>query len=323
MAQSPEYPDLRWIEPKAWGEGRDGKSVRYIVIHYTAGSEGPTSAEDGALYNARRTDGTSAHYFVDPDSVVQGVRTRDRANCARHRGNRLGIQYELCGTAQTRAQWQDAASLPTLRNAARQAARDCRKHGIPVRRLTVAETRKAWVDYPNGPTGFVGHVDCTYAYPEDGGDHTDPGTGFPWDLFLDMVRAELEGDEMNATETTSWARSDDGAGALRSAVLEAELGRGDTRRSVAEILAETRSGVAALQSAATAEAGRDAQVAAILAGMQTALSALAGATGALTPEQLTVLLQQVRQAAQQAGAEAVSALTAQVASLREHLGDDA
>ena len=25
-----------------------------------------------------------------------------------HRGNRLGIQHELCGTQQTRAQWLDA-----------------------------------------------------------------------------------------------------------------------------------------------------------------------------------------------------------------------
>lgn len=195
MAQSPEYPDLQWIEPRAWGKGRDGKAVRYIVIHYTAGSETATSAENGAIYNQNRRDGTSAHYFVDRDSVVQGVRTRDRANCARHKGNRLGIQYELCGTVQTRAQWLDAASLPTLRNAARQAARDCRKYGIPVRRLSVAETRRAWTEFPNGPKGFVGHVDCTYAYPEDGGDHTDPGTGFPWDIFLDMVRAELEEDD--------------------------------------------------------------------------------------------------------------------------------
>jgi hypothetical protein len=191
MTQSTEYPDLKWMPPKAFGTGRDGKAVRYIVIHYTAGAERNTSAEDGAVYDQNRTDGTSTHYFVDSNSVVQCVLTKNRGNAARTKGNRLGIQYELCGTVQTRAQWLDAASLPTLKNAARQVARDCKKYGIPVRRLSVAETRRAWDEFPAGPRGIVGHVDCTNAYPEDGGDHTDPGTQFPWDVFLDLVQAEL------------------------------------------------------------------------------------------------------------------------------------
>ena len=194
MAQSPEYPDLKWVPPKAFGSGRDGKSVRYIVIHYTAGSEWTTSAEDGAAYDQRRTDGTSSHYYVDQNSIVQCVRTTDRANTARHRGNRLGIQYELCGTAQTRAQWLDAASSATLRLAAKQAARDCKRYGIPVRRLSVDETRRAWTEFPNGPKGIVGHVDCTNAYPEDDGDHTDPGKDFPWDVLLGLIQDEMEED---------------------------------------------------------------------------------------------------------------------------------
>lgn len=211
MTQSSEYPDLRWIPPAAYGSGRDGKAVRYIVIHYTAGSERSTSAEDGAAYDQSRTDGTSTHYFADSNSVVQCVLTKDRANAARTKGNRLGIQYELCGTVQTRAQWLDDASLPTLQNAARQAARDCKKYELPVRRLSVAETRAAWYDYPAGPKGIVGHVDCTNAYPEDGGDHTDPGSEFPWDVFLDMVRAEMEGDmaltddDLNRIARAVWA----------------------------------------------------------------------------------------------------------------------
>lgn len=198
--QSAEYPDLKFMPPRAWGKGRDGKAVRYIVVHFTAGAERSTSAEDGAVYDQRRTDGTSTHYFVDSNSVVQCVRTEDRANAARKRGNRLGIQYEFCGTAQTRAQWLDPASLATLKNAARQMARDCRKYKISVRRLTVTQTRRMWTEFPDGPDeGFVGHVDCTLAYPEDGGDHTDPGKDFPWDVLLGFVASEMtkeEGDDM-------------------------------------------------------------------------------------------------------------------------------
>jgi N-acetyl-anhydromuramyl-L-alanine amidase AmpD len=199
MTQSTEYPDLVFVPPKAFGTGRDGKAVRYIVIHYTAGSEGPTSAENGATNDQRRTDGVSTHYFVDSNSVVQCVLTRDRANAARHKGNRLGIQYELCGTAQTRAQWLDAASNPTLTNAARQIARDCQKYGIPVRRLTVAQTRADWFNFPTAVKGIVGHVDCTNAYPEDGGDHQDPGTAFPWDVLFARINDFMSIEEDDLT----------------------------------------------------------------------------------------------------------------------------
>lgn len=187
MAQSPEYPDLKWMPPKSWTEGRPAVP-RVIVIHTTEGHEHFQAAEDGAAYNQRRTDGTSAHYFVDPDSVVHCVRTRDQAHCARRNGNRIGIQYELCGRAsQTDAQWDDANSAAIIRRAAVQAARDARKYGIPVVKLTPAQLR-------DGGRGFVGHVDCTYAFPEDNGDHTDPGPRFPWPEFLALVNEHLEDD---------------------------------------------------------------------------------------------------------------------------------
>lgn len=184
MAQSPEYPDLKWVEPKSWTNA-NRTYVQLIVIHTTEGHERATSAEDGAAYDARRTDGTSTHYFHDQDSTVQCVRTNDQAHTARRQGNRRGIQHELCGRAgQSDEQWDDAASNGTLRRAAKQAARDVRKWNIPVRHLTVAQVR-------DGQKGFCGHYDITRAFPEDGGTHTDPGPNFPWTEFLNLVRAEL------------------------------------------------------------------------------------------------------------------------------------
>jgi len=96
--QSPEYPELPFVQPAAYGTGRDGRKVMCSVIHYTAGSERSTSAEDGAAYDQRRTDGTSCHFFHDSNSTVQCVLTSNRSNSAFSKGNRLGIHHELCGT---------------------------------------------------------------------------------------------------------------------------------------------------------------------------------------------------------------------------------
>jgi len=187
--RSPEYPDLTWMPPRQWESGRNGlPGPRVAVIHTTEGGEGATAAEDGAAYDGRRTDGTSAHYFVDPDSIVQLVRTPDTAYSALWHGNQIGIHYELCGRAgQTVAQWHDADSAAILRLAAAQVARDCRKWGIPAVRLTPAQVRA-------GAKGICGHVDITGAYPEDHGDHTDPGPNFPWPEFLGYVQSALNGD---------------------------------------------------------------------------------------------------------------------------------
>jgi N-acetyl-anhydromuramyl-L-alanine amidase AmpD len=205
--QSPEYPQLPFVQAKAFGTGRDGKAVRYAVVHYTAGSEGPTSAENGAANDAKRTDGTSTHFFHDSNSTIQCVLTKDRANACYHKGNRLGIQHELCGTAQTRAQWLDDVSNATLWEAARWVANDCLKYALPVRRLTVAQTRASWYDFPNGPRGIVGHVDVTNAYPEDGGDHTDPGPEFPWDIFLSRVQYFVDGGAMATGDADKYAEA--------------------------------------------------------------------------------------------------------------------
>lgn len=220
MAQSPEYPDLKWVTPKSWTDA-NRTSVQLVVIHTTEGSAHAQSAEDGATYDARRTDGTSTHYFHDSDSTVQCVRTNDRAHTARTQGNKRGIHHELCTRAGS-AKWNDVYHQAMLRRAARQAARDAKKWGIPVRHLTVAQVAA-------GEKGFCGHYDITRAFPQDNGTHTDPGSNFPWSQFLDLVRAELNGeDDVTKADFTSWmtewAKSSAGKAALGAAVLDAKVG---------------------------------------------------------------------------------------------------
>lgn len=188
MAQSTEYPDLKWVSPRSWSNA-NRTSVQVIVIHTTEGSEHGQSAEDGAAYDARRTDGTSTHYFHDSNSTVQCVRTEDKAHTARANGNRIGIQHELCGDAgDSAAEWADTYHEAMLRVVAKQCARDAKKWGIPVRKITPTQVRA-------GVKGFCGHVDITNAFPEDKGTHTDPGRNFPWTHFLALVQEELAPEE--------------------------------------------------------------------------------------------------------------------------------
>lgn len=185
MAANP----MLWVGyPRSYSAGRS-RPVQFVTIHYTAGSEGPTSAENGANYDKIRTDGTSCHAFFDSQGPgLQELPFGDRCHSAMFHGNEIGVHFEICGTIQTRAQWLDATSLATLKTCAAAVAYTCDTLGLPRRRLSVAETRAAWYG-PVGqrPKGINDHWTITQAFPEDNGNHTDVGPQFPWDIFMDMV----------------------------------------------------------------------------------------------------------------------------------------
>lgn len=61
----------RLANRKNYGQIRPLSAVKYIVIHYTA-NDGDTDEKNGN-YFANNVPGTSAHYFVDDDSVTQSV----------------------------------------------------------------------------------------------------------------------------------------------------------------------------------------------------------------------------------------------------------
>lgn len=194
---------IKWVgPPRSYTEGR-ARQLRYVTLHYTAGSEGPTSAENGAAYDKTRTDGTSCHYFTDSlGPALCEVHDEDTSHSAYPKGNALGIHIEICGTAQTRAQWLDATSRATLQTTAELVAYLLKKHDLPNKRLSVAETRAAWyapADERHKYEGYNDHGTITRAYPEDGGTHTDLGPNFPWDVFSAMVTEAMEGDMSELT----------------------------------------------------------------------------------------------------------------------------
>lgn len=248
MVMSPEYPDLKWVQPRAWSNA-NRTSVQVVVIHTTEGSMRAESAEDGAAYDARRTDSTSTHYFHDSNSTVQCVRTEDIAYAALYNGNQRGIQHELCARAGT-TDWSGEYSQDMLWVAARQVARDCMKWRIPARKLTAAQVAA-------GEKGLCGHVDITIAFPQDGGDHTDPGTRFPWFQFLAIVQAIIEGDTDMAladdmiviTEDTDKAAfgGDQPAGYKASAATLLQLTLIHAARAAASSRAASDSGKAILE----------------------------------------------------------------------------
>ncbi len=178
-----------WVGyPRSYTAGR-ARAVQFVTLHYTAGAEGPQTAEAGANYDKNRTDGTSCHAFADSAGPpIQEVPIGDRSHSALFHGNEIGVHVELCGTVQTRAQWLDPTSLATLQSAASFTAYVCDTLGLARRRLSVDETRAAYYA-PAGqrPTGINDHYACTLAFPEDGGDHTDVGGEFPWDVFMGML----------------------------------------------------------------------------------------------------------------------------------------
>ena len=57
--------------PNSYGGTRALSAIRYIVLHYT-GNDGD-SDEGNGTYFANNKTGTSAHYFVDDDSITQSV----------------------------------------------------------------------------------------------------------------------------------------------------------------------------------------------------------------------------------------------------------
>jgi len=154
---------------------RRASTIRHVVVHSTEGG----TAASVATYFAT-TARASTQLVVDdlecyrcvPDLVIPwgapGVNTS-------------GLHVEHCGLARwTRETWLEHDEM-LLRSAAK-AALWCWTFGIPRRWLTVAQLRE-------GKAGLCRHADASCAFPTRD-PHTDPGAGFPSDVYLGHVREQ-------------------------------------------------------------------------------------------------------------------------------------
>ena len=176
---------LDWSSRFLFGKPRPTHQIKNIFIHVTVNAPG-TPAENVANYQIRSQSG-SYHELTDTTVKHLIENTDDWLTWSSgNYGNDIGLHrsFVLWGT-ETRVQWLQYDRM--LREAAKRDAEWCRKYNIPPVKLSAADLRA-------GKKGFAGHLETGQAW--GGTDHVDPGTGFPWDIYLGYVR-----DYLNGTQT--------------------------------------------------------------------------------------------------------------------------
>jgi len=185
---------IPFVQARNYTRGRSNP-IDVIVIHTMESPEKPDTAESVAAWFAGPTaPQASAHYCIDANSVVECVRDTDvawHAPGANHNG--LGLEH-AGRAAQTAADWSDTYSKRMLARSSELVAEKCAKYDIPAVWLTAAQLRA-------GRRGITGHAQVSEAFKRC--DHTDPGTSFPVDDYIALVREHL-GDHFVAPAEHHW-----------------------------------------------------------------------------------------------------------------------
>ena len=147
--------------------------IHLCVMHST---EGPT-AEAAARWFANPKSKGSAHLCVDDKRCYQTL-PPSFIPWAAPGANRQGFHIEMAGFAAWAARVWGTKHRKTLERAAYKAAKACHAYKIPPRWVSAAGLKA-------GHKGITTHAECSKAF---GGDHTDPGRGWPRRLFMRRVR---------------------------------------------------------------------------------------------------------------------------------------
>lgn len=155
------------------------KRPRLLVIHTTEGFTGPNGMYDCAIY-FQGPVGASSHVVIDnyhPGHICECV-SADYASWTQCNYNGdTAASVEQCGYASwSRATWLNE-KMPLLENVAAWLAEESNRWGIPLTDLTSSQAQ-------GSGTGVCYHSDLG----NYGCGHSDPGSGYPLDVVLDMAR---------------------------------------------------------------------------------------------------------------------------------------
>jgi hypothetical protein len=171
-------------------------SYTLVVLHT---GEGILKRDDMARFLDNNPD-ASAHAASDATGVSAPLVPYSRAAwTAGPTANRIGLQIEMCAFAvMSREQWLSESAVSVwipwlnanrviqspmsmLRHTANWAREVCDTYGIPKVKVSSSSVR-------NGAKGICGHADTSAAFGET--NHVDPGSNFPWDVFIDLVNGD-------------------------------------------------------------------------------------------------------------------------------------
>lgn len=187
---------MTFIQARHHG-GNSNAPVTRLVIHATCPDVGyPSASKAGravstAHYFAEATRPASAHYVCDVSATVQCLSEETIGFHAPPNSHSIGIEicadggsrasFEKASHAYSREQWLSPQVWPAVERAAILARDICRRHHIPVRKLTTAQVK-------SGMSGICGHDNVSDAFRQS--DHDDPGPYFPWDEFIAAIQGK-------------------------------------------------------------------------------------------------------------------------------------
>jgi hypothetical protein len=161
-----------WIASPNYSS-RGGSGVRLAVIHT---AEGALTYQSLGSFFANPSSGVSSHVGIDDTANTVGEYvTRGNKAWTQGNANPVAVAAELCAfAAWTPAEWDRHPNM--LANCAAWLAEEAAAFGIPLVRLTPAQAQGAG-------RGVCAHSDLG----SWGGNHSDPGVGFPMDRVISMA----------------------------------------------------------------------------------------------------------------------------------------